>query len=54
MGWLLGYRVLFRTLGMGVYVPSLSVACAQGSCGLGEVGSHSRSILFQDCTVEEV
>ena len=54
MGWLLGCRGLFRTLGMDVYDPNLSVACAQGSCGRGEVGSRSRSILLQDCTVQEV
>ena len=53
MGWLLDCRALFRTLGMGVYVPNLSVACAEGSCGCGEVGSHRRSILLQDCTVQE-
>ena len=54
MGWFLGCQALFRTLGMGVYNPSLSVACAQGSCGWGEVGSHSQNILLQDGTVQEV
>ena len=47
MGWRLGCRALFRTLGMGVYDPCLSVAWAQGSCGRGELVSRSRSILFR-------